>query len=128
MFPNAFHSVSCAPLGQSDHNLIFLIPVYRCKSKHIIPVKRVVKEWSVEEIDMLRDCLEVTDWSVFKESCFDLNEYTEVVTSYISFCETVCVPSKAVTIYNNNKPWFNKEIKILWREKHKAFKSGIRAL
>ncbi len=34
---------------------------------------------------MLRDCLEVTDWSVFKESCVDLNEYTEVVTSYISF-------------------------------------------
>ncbi len=23
-----------------------------------------------------------------------------MVTSYISFCETVCVPSKAVTIYN----------------------------
>ncbi len=77
---------------------------------------------------MLRDCLEVTDWSVFKESCVDLNEYTEVVTSYISFCETVCVPSKAVTIYNNNKPWFNKEIKILWREKHKAFKSGDKEL
>ncbi len=35
---------------------------------------------------MLRDCLEVTDWSVFKESCFDLNEYTEVVTSYI-YCK-----------------------------------------
>ncbi len=40
----------------------------------------------------------------------------------------VCVPSKDVTIYNNNKPWFNKEIKILWMEKHKAFKSGDKEL
>ncbi len=35
------------------------------------------------------------------------------------FCEMVCVPSK---------PWFNKEIQILWREKHKAFKSFIKSL
>lgn len=39
VFPNAFHSVSWAPLGQSDHTLIFLIPGYRSKSKCIIPIK-----------------------------------------------------------------------------------------
>lgn len=40
----------------------------------------------------------------------------------------MCVPFKAVTIYSNKKPWFNKEIKILWREKHKAFKSRDKEL
>ncbi len=68
---------------------------------------------------MWMNCLEATDWSVFKESCYDLDEYTEVVTSYVRFLWDVCVPSK---------PWFNKEIQILWRETHKAFKSFIKSL
>jgi len=69
-----------------------------------------------------------TDWSVFKESCCDLNEFTEVVNAYINFAENVCVPTKSVTVYSNNKPWFSRELKHLWKNKHNAYKSGDRDL
>lgn len=35
----------------------------------------------------------------------------------------MCVPSKSEWVHNNNKPWFSKDIKILWREKARAFRS-----
>ena len=35
----------------------------------------------------------------------------QTVTSYISFCIDSCSPSKTVTIYANDKPWFSKDIK-----------------
>ena len=37
-------------------------------------------------------------------------EYADTVNSYVSFCTDSCIPSKTVTIYANEKPWFSKEI------------------
>ncbi len=34
----------------------------------------------------------LTDWSVFEAAATDLDELTETVTSYISFCEDMCSP------------------------------------
>lgn len=125
---NAFHAVAWAPLGQSDHNTVFLIPVYRQKLKSVKTKTKVVKQWSSQAICELKDCFDNTDWAVFKESCCDLNEFAEVVNSYINFAENVCVPTKSVTVYSNNKPWFSREIKHLWKNKHNAYKSGDKDL
>ena len=35
----------------------------------------------------------------------------QTVTSDVSFCTDSCTPSKTVTIYANEKPWFSKDIK-----------------
>ena len=53
-----------------------------------------------------------------------MDEYADTVTSYINFAENICIPSKTVTVYSNNKPWFSKEVKILCLKKNEAFKSG----
>lgn len=74
---------------------------------------RNVKKRSPDAIKMLMDCLQDTDCSVFEELCHDLDEYRDVV-------KIVCIPSKTVIIYNNNKACFNEKIKSLQREKHKA--------
>ena len=55
---------------------------------------KVVKQWSSQAMGRLRDCLDNTDWSVFREPCHDLDEYTDVVTPYY-------------------KPWFSREIKTI---------------
>ena len=75
-------------------------------------------------MDMLSDCFATTDWSALREPNEDLNTFTDVVTSYIKFVEDVCVPSKSVKVYSNNKPWFSRDIKTLWRERDAAFKSS----
>ncbi len=84
---NAYHSVPRAALGLSDHCLVHLIPTYRQKLKSAKPVVKIVKRWTNETERVLQACLDLTDWSVFEAAANDLEELTETVTSYISFCE-----------------------------------------
>ena len=50
----------------------------------------------------------------------DLNEHTDTVISYISFCEDMCVQTKPVHI-QHKKPWFPLDEKALWI----VFRPGI---
>ncbi|XP_032365422.1 uncharacterized protein LOC116680796 [Etheostoma spectabile] len=50
------------PLGRSDHNLVHLVPDYPPVGTKQQPVERLVKQWSEEVSDRLRDCFETTDW------------------------------------------------------------------
>ena len=44
------------------------------------------------------------------------------MTSYVQFCEQLCIPTK--TAKQHNKPWFTKEIQQLRKDKNYAYKSG----
>ena len=48
----------------------------------------------------------------------------DTVTSYVSFCTDSCIPSKSVTNYANDKPWFSKDIKHKFIAKNDAFKNS----
>ncbi|KAL0163622.1 hypothetical protein M9458_039375, partial [Cirrhinus mrigala] len=73
-------------------------------------------------------CFELTDWSVFEAAATDLDELTDTVTSYISFCEDMCVPSRTYLTFNNDKPWFSAKLKQLRQAKEDAYRSGDKAL
>ncbi|KAJ8390453.1 hypothetical protein AAFF_G00103880 [Aldrovandia affinis] len=81
--------------------------------------------WSNREaVEELRDCLGSTDWDTFRTASNNLDEYTEAVTSYISFCVDICIPTRTRVSYNNDKPWFTARLRQLRLEKERAFKSG----
>ncbi len=86
---DTYHSVPRAALGLSDHCLVHLIPTYRQKLKSAKPALRTVKRWTNEAEQDLKACFDLTDWTVFEAAATDLDELTETVTSYISFCEDV---------------------------------------
>ncbi|KAL0153228.1 hypothetical protein M9458_051469, partial [Cirrhinus mrigala] len=77
---------------------------------------------------VLQACFEWTDWSVFEAATTDLDELTETVTSYISFCEDICILSRTYLTYNNDKPWFPKKLKQLRQAKEDAYRNGDRVL
>ena len=77
-----------------------------------------------DSYDVLRGCFDCTDWNMFKESCGDIDEFTDTVTSYISWCEDMCSVMRRVTIYGNDKPWFTTDIKHKLMAKNAAFVSG----
>ncbi len=110
---DAYHSVPRAALGLSDHCLVHLLPAYRQKLKSSKPALRTVKRWSVEAEHDLQACFELTDWSVFEAAATDLDELTDTVTSYISFCEDMSVPTRTYLTFNNDKPWFSTKLKQL---------------
>ncbi|XP_072556770.1 uncharacterized protein [Paramormyrops kingsleyae] len=125
---DAYRSVPRAALGHSDHCMVHLIPIYRQQLKRAKPVVKTVKKWTNAAKQELQDCFDCTNWTVFEAASDNLDELTDTVTSYISFCEDVCVPTKTFCTYNNNKPWFTPKLQHLHQAKEDAYRSGDRAL
>ena len=54
----------------------------------------------------------------------DIDNICEVILDYIQFCQGLCIPTKEVKRYNNDKPWFDKSIRSKLIARSKAFQSG----
>lgn len=104
----AYKSVGGPPLGSSDHNVVHLLPTYKTVFQREQVVKQKVKVWTEDSSLALQGCFECTDWSVFLDSSDDINELTDVVCSYITFCKEPAIPTKEVKVFPNNKPWVSK--------------------
>ncbi len=122
------HSVPWAALWLSDHYLVYLIPIYRQKLKSAKPVVKIVKRWTNETEWVLQACFDFTDWSVFEAASTDLDKLTETVTSYISFCEDICILTRTYLTFNNDKPWFTAKLRHLRQAKEDAYRNGDRVL
>ncbi len=70
-------------------------------------------------------CLDLTDCRVFEAAANDLDELTETVTSYISFCEDMCIPTWTHLNYNNDNPWFTAKLRQLCQAKEDANRKGV---
>ncbi len=100
--------------------------VYILKSAK--PVLRTVKRWTNEAEQDLKACFDLTDWTVFEAAATDLDELTETVTSYISFCEDMCIHTRTHLTYSNNKPWFTAKLRQLRQAKEDAYRKGDKVL
>lgn len=81
----AYKSVPLPALGSADHNCVLLLPTYKSVLKREKIQTKEVKIWSEESIACLQGCFECTDWEMFKDSCKDIDELTDVVCSYFTF-------------------------------------------
>ncbi len=100
-----------------------LIPSYRPLISRTKPVIKTIKVWSEEATSRLQDCFDLTEWDVFKEGA-DLDEYTTSVLTYIDFCTETVLTTKIVRNFPYQKPWFDKIVWFLLKERNAAFKSG----
>ncbi len=121
---DAYHSVPRAALGVYDHCLVHLIPTYRQTFKSAKPALRTIKRWTNEAEQDLKACFDLTDWSVFEAYANDLDEITETVTSHISFCKDICIPTRTRLTYNNDKPWFTAKLRQFRQAKEDAYRKG----
>ena len=94
---NAYNVLVRAPLGESDHSTVLLIPTYRQQLKMIKPTQKVVRKLTDDSYNVPRGCFECTDWNMFKESCGGIDEFTDTLTSYISCCAVVAAQVVAVS-------------------------------
>ncbi len=108
--------------------MVHVIPTYRQKLKSAKPVLRTVKRWTNEAERDLQACFHLTDWSVFEAAATDLDELTETVTSYISFREDMCIPTRTHLTYNNDKPWFTAKLRQLRQAKEDAYRKVDKVL
>ena len=118
---NAYKCKKLSPLKNSDHNMLFMTPIYCPKLKKVKPTVINKKIFNENSIQKLNSCFDVTDWQMFiDDSRGDLDILTEVVTSYLQFCTETVVEYKEIKIYSNNKPWFGVELRKAIVDKHKS--------
>jgi hypothetical protein len=88
----AYRSVKGLPLANSDHNVIYLQPIYIRKLEHQKLVRLSVKSYDNNSLETLKTCFDVTDWEIFIENSLHIDELTETVTDYINFCCDAILP------------------------------------
>ena len=120
----AYKSLRLPPLGSADHNCVLLLPAYKTVLKSEKIQTKEVRIWSEESTSCLQGCFDCTDWDMFKDSCTDIDELTDVVCSYVTFCENMIIPTKTIKVYPNNKPWMSKEVRAHLQQKKFSFNSG----
>lgn len=106
----AYTAVPEPNFGESDHIAILLQPTYSKKLKAGPVTVMKVQKWSDEALSELRDCLSTTNMDVFRVATDNIHDYTDTVSCYISWCTSICVPSRTYRRFPNQKPWFNQDI------------------
>ena len=88
----------------------------------------MLKDWfkvsDGDRVARLQGCFDCTNWDVFRDSCDSLDELTDVVTSYFSFCVDTVIPLKKSKVFPNNKPWVSKHLKKVLNEKKRVYFLG----
>ncbi|KAL0201505.1 hypothetical protein M9458_004692, partial [Cirrhinus mrigala] len=116
-------------LGQSDHLSLFLTPKYSPLINRVKPSVKTIKVWPVGVDFTLQDRFLHTDWSMFttQATCgshTNIDSYTSSVLDYINTTIDSVTTQKQITIYPNQKPWMNKEVRLLLKARNTAFRSG----
>ncbi|KAL0195028.1 hypothetical protein M9458_008600 [Cirrhinus mrigala] len=116
-------------LGQSDHLSLFLTPKYSPLINRVKPSVKTIKVWPAGVDFTLQDRFLHTDWSMFatQATCgshTNIDSYTSSVLDYINTTIDSVTTQKQITIYPNQKPWMNKEVRILLKACNTAFRSG----
>ena len=118
--PKAYVSKTCYQLGNSDHKNIHLIPTYQQKLKRSKPVAKERYAWTEDNTEVLRSCLDCTDWDLFLDNECSLDKQVDIITDYVNFCIELTIPRKVIRVFPNNKPWFTSELKDLIKQKKKC--------
>lgn len=120
-----YKSLLMPGLGASYHNSIFLVPTYEPCIRRREGELKTVKLWTEDSISSLQACFECTDWKCFFDGCGDnIDELSDTVSSYVTFCVDTVIPVKTVITFPNNKPWVTKDLKTVINKKKRIFFTG----
>ena len=116
-------------LGQSDHLSLFLTPKYAPLINRVKPSVKTIKVWPAGADFSLQERFLHTDWSMFASqatsgSHTDIDCYTSSVLDYINTTIDSVTTQKQITTYPNQKPWMNREVRLLLKTRNTAFRSG----
>ena len=124
-FRDCYKATSMPAFDKSDHVAVFLVPKYKQKILQEAPVTKDVQRWSDQSETLLQDALENADWEMFRVSSDDINEFAEVVGSYIHFLINDIVQHVKIKVYPNQKPWVDKTVKAALAARTASYNAGL---
>jgi hypothetical protein len=87
-----------------------------------VPVTRSIRKWSDDADAQLLDNFASTDWNMFPDSSYGIEEDTTSVTGFINKCMDDVVPTVTVRTYPNQKPWITGKIRTELKGRGFSFK------
>ena len=83
-------------IGRSDYIMLQLLPKYLPVLKRSKPIKKCVRVLDESGLSAPQGCFDCTDWSVFVQSCENVDELNDCVTDYINVCVDIQTREKNV--------------------------------
>ena len=113
-------------LGQSDHISLFLTLKYSPLIKRVKPTTKTVKVWMEDADPTLQDQLQLQDFfaDAIKDSHTNIHTVAKSVMDNLNVCAEGVTTHKTVKLFHNQKPWMNKEVRLLLKARDAAFRSG----
>ncbi len=96
-------------------------PDFQAETNICLPVVKTVRRWTNKANLEWQASLYCTGWIIFEAATTELDERTDTMIAYISFCEYMCVCTY-------NKSWFTAKLKQLYQAKEEVYRSGNRIL
>jgi hypothetical protein len=121
---DAYKTTSLPPIGRSDHTMIYCLPTYIRKLERQKAMIKTIRQSTEVAAEQLGGCFACTDWNIFDVTTTNINEYTNVITDYIKFCEETIIPTKEIKIYPNNRPWVTNDLIHAVRKRRRLWMSG----
>ncbi|KAI3362790.1 hypothetical protein L3Q82_001844 [Scortum barcoo] len=97
-------------------------PRYSPLIQRVKPTVKTIKVWPEGTDSMLQDRFKNTDWNMFTHT--DLDQYASSVLDHISTTIDSVTTQKQITMYPNQKPWMNRDVRLLLKARNTAFRSG----
>ncbi|KAI4875417.1 hypothetical protein NFI96_032939, partial [Prochilodus magdalenae] len=109
-------------------DLEFLI--IKCRPFYLPPT-RSVKIWKEGADSFLQQEFKLTDWSEYAarattDSHINIDIYTNSVLEHINNCVDRVTSHKTIITFPKQKPWMNREVRLLLKARDAAFRSGDR--
>ncbi|KAG5284759.1 hypothetical protein AALO_G00030160 [Alosa alosa] len=124
-FKNSYKEKSLPAFGKSDHAAVFLLPMYKQRSRTDPPVTKEVKRWTDQSEARLQDALSNVDWEMFKTNSADISEFTEVSLSYINMLTDSIIPTVKIRSFPNQKPWVDREVRTALKTRTMTYNAGL---
>ena len=127
--PGAYRATPLPHIGQSDHLSLFLSPKYSLLIQRVKPTVRTIKVWPMGTDSVLQDRFKHTDCNMFAtqatiNSHTDIESHASSVMDYISTTIDGVTTQKQITMYPNQRPWMNRNVRLLLKARNTAFRSG----
>ena len=113
-----------APLGSSDHSIIQWFPLSERPVNDVKPVKQFVRRYTRSGLDSFGRWITTRDWFSELGPNMSVDSLAESFSNQITEAIDLIFPQKSVNRHPTDKPWITPEIKLLIKDRQRAFHSN----
>ena len=114
-----------APLGSSDHNIVLWQPsLTHRQSPWVKSPKRLVRHYPRSGIDAFGRWVTTHDWFTELGHNPSVDDLASSFTTQLTDAINRIFPVKTIKLHGTDKPWITPELKLMIKDRQKAFHSG----